>query len=126
MKLSKAEWAICVVAGVFLLFCGGYFAGSHSGAEPYQVTVQRQNPEATAPVPSQQVLEGLMVNINTASAGELTALPAIGEKRAQDIVTYREKNGSFARKEDLTDVPGIGQATLEGLLNYITVGGAGT
>ena len=50
--------------------------------------------------------EGL-VNINTASAEELCALPGIGTSRAADIVRYREKNGAFQTKEDIMKVSGI-------------------
>ncbi|MEG0441076.1 MAG: ComEA family DNA-binding protein [Oscillospiraceae bacterium] len=122
MKLSKAEWAICVIAASLLLFSGGYFAGSGSRAQPYTVTAQHQSapPPSPSPTPTSHV-ERIEININTASAAELTVLPGIGEKRAADIVAYREKHGDFTRKEDLTEVSGIGEATLKGLAEYITV-----
>ncbi|QHB17183.1 MULTISPECIES: ComEA family DNA-binding protein [Mannheimia] len=54
------------------------------------------------------------VNINTASAAELQdKLVGIGEKKAQAIVDYRTQNGNFKSIEQLTEVSGIGQATLE-------------
>jgi NAD-dependent DNA ligase len=37
------------------------------------------------------------VNINTATKEELTSIKGIGEKRAQDIIDYRTKNGNFNR-----------------------------
>lgn len=61
------------------------------------------------------------VNINTASAEELDALPGIGAQRAADIIADREANGPFRIPEDLTRVPGIGEGILEGLIDYITV-----
>jgi len=48
------------------------------------------------------------VNINTATKEELTSLKGIGEKRAQDIIDYRTKNGPFKSVDDLEKVPGIG------------------
>lgn len=65
----------------------------------------------------------LLVNINTASAEQLTALPGIGERYAQNILDYREENGPFETKESLLNVEGIGQNRLEAILDYITVGG---
>ena len=47
------------------------------------------------------------VNINTASAKELTGISGIGETRANAIITYRENNGAFASIEDIKKVPGI-------------------
>lgn len=64
--------------------------------------------------------EGL-VNINTASAEELCALPGIGASRAADIVRYREKNGVFQTKEDIMKVSGIKQNAYDKLCDKITV-----
>lgn len=55
-----------------------------------------------------------LVNINTASAAEIQdKLVGIGAKKAQAIIDYREKNGKFLNLEQLTEVSGIGKATLE-------------
>ncbi|MBR0572995.1 MULTISPECIES: ComEA family DNA-binding protein [Pasteurellaceae] len=54
------------------------------------------------------------VNINTATAAELKdKLSGIGIKKAQAIVEYRQKNGKFLTVEQITEVSGIGKATLE-------------
>ena len=49
------------------------------------------------------------VNINTASAEELTQLKGVGPGNAAKIIAYREKSGLFKMPEDLMQVPGIGQ-----------------
>jgi len=53
------------------------------------------------------------VDINTADAQTLTQLKNVGEKKAQAIVEYRESHGKFASVEDLVNVKGIGQDTLD-------------
>jgi competence protein ComEA len=61
------------------------------------------------------------VNVNTASATELEALPGIGEVIAQAIVDYRTENGPFATVDALLDVSGIGDATLEDIRDLVSV-----
>lgn len=58
-------------------------------------------------------MEAVKVNINTATAEELTALKYVGEKSAQKIIEHRKANGPFEKVEDLLNVPGIGPKTLE-------------
>ncbi len=62
------------------------------------------------------------ININTASAQELTTLPRIGPKKASAIIEYRNKNGKFQRIEDIMKVKGIGEKTFLRLKDLITVG----
>jgi competence protein ComEA len=57
--------------------------------------------------------EAQPVNINTATAAELTQLKGIGTKYAERIVQYREANGPFKSAEDMMKVPGIGPRTCE-------------
>jgi competence protein ComEA len=51
----------------------------------------------------------------------MEALPGIGEVRAGAIVTYREANGPFASVDAVTDVSGIGPATLEAIRDLVEV-----
>ncbi|MBI4772525.1 MAG: ComEA family DNA-binding protein [Chloroflexi bacterium] len=76
-------------------------------------------PARTA-VPSPAPGSGL-VNINTASQAELESLPGIGPSLAGRIIEYRTANGPFPDVDALTNVNGIGPATLEKLRPYITV-----
>ena len=53
------------------------------------------------------------VNINTADVETLASLTGIGPAKAEAIVDYRDANGPFRSSEDLTNVKGIGEATVE-------------
>ncbi|GFH39685.1 helix-hairpin-helix domain-containing protein [Lactococcus insecticola] len=61
------------------------------------------------------------VNLNTADLTQLQTLSGIGAKKAQDIIDYREQNGNFKAIEDLSQVSGFGEKTLEKLKESITV-----
>ena len=62
-----------------------------------------------------------MVNINTASATALQALPGIGEAKAAGIVGDRDANGPFSSCDNLQRVSGVGPATVAGLKHICTV-----
>jgi len=62
-----------------------------------------------------------LININTASAEDLTSLKGIGEKTAQAIIEYREKNGAFKAIEDIKNVKGIGDKKFEVFKSSICV-----
>lgn len=61
------------------------------------------------------------VNINTAGKEELMTLRGIGESRAEDIIAYREKHGSFQKIEEIMKVSGIKDAAFEKIKEDITV-----
>lgn len=61
------------------------------------------------------------IRINSASVEELQKLQGIGPAKAQAIVTYREENGPFKTVEDLLEVSGIGEKTLENIKDDIVV-----
>lgn len=61
------------------------------------------------------------ININTAEAWLLKALPGIGDIRAQAIIAYRAANGPFNSVDELLMVVGIGPLTLEAIRDKITV-----
>ncbi|MEG9283170.1 helix-hairpin-helix domain-containing protein [Aerococcus urinae] len=61
------------------------------------------------------------ININTADASQLQEISGIGEKKAADIIQYRENKGSFQTIEEITEVSGIGDKTFEKIKEQITV-----
>ena len=62
-----------------------------------------------------------LVNLNTATEADFQTISGIGQKRAQDIIAYREANGKFKSVDELKNVSGIGAKTLEKLKEYVTV-----
>jgi competence protein ComEA len=63
-----------------------------------------------------------VVNLNTATAAQLEALPGVGARTAALIVEYRQKNGGFKKIEELMNVKGIGEKSFLKLKPLITVG----
>ena len=62
-----------------------------------------------------------LIDLNDASATELTKLPGIGPKRAEAIVTFREQHGGFRSVAQLLRIKGIGRAMLRKLRPLVTV-----
>ena len=69
--------------------------------------------EIPSGVTSKEASKEGKVNINTATVEELKTLKGVGEKKAEAIIEYRKKNGSFKTKEDLMKVRGIGKKLFE-------------
>lgn len=70
--------------------------------------------QSKVPIPYQE-----HISINEGSLKELEKLPGIGNSYAQRIIEYRETNGDFKSVEDLINVKGIGEKTLEKLKPFI-------
>lgn len=64
---------------------------------------------------------GTLININTADKETLCTLPGIGESKAADIISYREKSGGFQTKEELMQVSGIKESLFNRLEDKIRV-----
>ena len=124
--ISRYEKAVLGLTAAFLLFTGGWFLARQNTAAPYEVTTTQTVRPQTEAAPSasgeesrpDSLMEGEVIDLNTADVYELQRLPGIGEKRAQAIVDYREENGPFQSVEDLTRVSGIGEGILAGLRDY--------
>ena len=101
-------------------------SSTSSSKESYQIDEATKNnisiiTSSNSDEATSQDTTSKLININTASAQELTSLPGIGETKANNIVSYRTENGYFKTIEDLKNVSGIGDATFEQLKDYITV-----
>lgn len=67
-----------------------------------------------------------VVNINTANATQIAAIPGLGDKKSQAVLKYREKNGPFGRVDEIKKVQGIGDKMFEKIKGYLTVKGETT
>lgn len=61
------------------------------------------------------------INLNTATKEELMELPGIGAAKAEAILAWREKNGSFTQIEDLMKIEGIKEGVFSKIENYVRV-----
>ena len=86
-----------------------------------KVTEKTGEEEPSSGDGAEAAADGRLLNINTASAQDLTQLPGIGESRAQDIVDYREENGLFGAVEDIKNVSGIGDGIYNKIKDLIAV-----
>lgn len=73
------------------------------------------------PAPENNVDDVVYININTASEHNLQRLHGIGEATARAVVEYRETHGEFKSADELLNVKGIGEKTLEKIRDRITV-----
>jgi competence protein ComEA len=71
----------------------------------------------TAPLP---LCPAAPLDINSASASQLDALPGIGPAKAAAILRYREKHGPFPSIDDLAQVPGLGAAQVARLRDRVS------
>lgn len=119
-KITKTEWVLLGLTAVFLCGLLGLFA--HDRAVMAESTVMTR-----FEVPQEEFMPDMApLDLNAATAEELTALPGIGEELARRIVEYRTENGPFEKIEEIMEVSGIGEAKLAGLEGRVTVNEEGT
>jgi competence protein ComEA len=93
------------------------FSGGSRGAVGLPITAIQPGGPALSP-------PATVLDLNTADAAALDALPGVGPARARAIVGYRQANGPFHALQDLARVPGIGPAALAKLQGLVRVGGS--
>ncbi len=66
-----------------------------------------------------KIIAGIRINVNRATAGDLSLLPGVSEKTAENIVRYREREGGFSDFDDLLNVKGVKRKRLKKILPFI-------
>ena len=93
------------------------------GQQVYIPRLGATPPPSPTPLGAQPGAGGLKapLNLNTATAAELEALPGIGKVYAERIVAYRSQHGPFKSSEEIMQVQGIGPACYEQIRDLIVV-----
>ena len=128
MKKQKIP-ILALITCIFLGFLLGFFTGRNLDRTPVQIqtlppaTVRTSSVEdSVATTQSGGQNQAFPININTATAQQLEALPGIGPTYAQRIVDYRNANGPFTSPSQLLNISGIGEKRLAAIWDYITIG----
>jgi comEA protein len=114
VTLSKAQPAISTSPVAAIRLAEAPAKKSKAAARKSKNTKTKANSKAP--------LSGSL-NINTATAKELTKLPGVGPKKASLIVKWRNQHGSFGRVVDLRRVKGFGAKSVKKLLPYLAISG---
>ena len=127
-RRTRFDWAVLALAAVVLLVMGVRFVtGRVHPSGTWRVETQKDDGPAVSSSVSgdawpDSLLEGEVIDLNTASRADLERLPGIGQTRAQAIVDYRQEHGPFGSVDDLVRVDDIGAGILAQLRPYVTAG----
>ena len=120
---------IPVLALILCAFTLGFLLGRSQNRDPIYLSklpteAKHDFPPYDGTVPASKEYEvSFPIDLNTADIRQLTALPGIGEGLARRIIDYRAFCGPFSKPEELLNVEGIGEKTLESILDLVITGG---
>lgn len=124
---SIEKFAISLTAVMCSGFLGFVFLEMQP-SEDFVVTVEHSRSATPEEVKEEEPEEEIIVispenplNINLATQEELELLPNIGEKRASDIISWREEQGNFTAIEEIMLISGIGEGIFQDLMDLIWV-----
>lgn len=98
------------------------YKGEKTAAAPTAGIANQEAGSASASSSSAASADGAgKINLNTATAADLQKLNGIGEKKAEQIIAYREQKGGFKSIDELKEVSGIGDKTFDALKDQLTI-----
>lgn len=119
---EKMQWIMIGLLAISLLGGQLVFAQQMPGTKQMPSTPPTPGAGMAPPKAMPEPSAGMPVDINKADESTLTSLKGIGPEKAKAIVKYRQEKGGFKTVDELKNVPGIGDKTLETLRPLITVG----
>lgn len=117
-RVSRGEKMVLALTVLLLIAAVVCLSTMERGGTRYSISAM---PEPSPAAALEMAEDQPLVNLNTATAEELAALPGIGSVRAARIVAYREEHGPFAHAEDVMDVYGIGEGLFAEFCACVTV-----
>lgn len=121
--MKKGTISLLLVTAAFICIMTGVLIGRHTSGNFYSANKPSAGQEDIPSETNAEATDGGKLNINTATAAELTDLPGIGDTIAGRIIDYRNENGLFRAVDDLALVEGIGEKKIDAIREYITIGG---
>ena len=129
-KLLRPIAPLLAIGTLVVAMGGSWSTTSRALAAPLPTT-----PSPTSPKPGTSTDEPIRIvkkevsgklNLNTATEDQLMLLPTVGPSKAERIVAWRKKNGSFKRTADLRRVKGFGYRTFKKLEPFLEIKGEST
>ena len=130
-KFGKVHFVLAALTLVFLAALAGLAVRDGAAGSVYRIGTAgaaedgayRVETERATPAEADGTSAYGPIDVNTAAAEELRELPGIGPALSQAIVDYRAEHGPFRSVDELLEVNGIGEAKLDGIRDAITVNG---
>lgn len=96
-------------------------ANSAAASTPVSSSASSSSSSSSVSSSTSGAASGDLINLNTATASDLQKLNGIGEKKAEQIIAYRQEKGSFKSIDELKEVSGIGDKTFAAIKDQLTI-----
>jgi len=122
MTMRKSTFVLIILTMAFLFFIFGYLIAQQTNSNTYSIVSEHESTAANSAVSVSGKVDVVTLNLNTATADELAALPEMTAKLAANIIDYRNTYGNFARVENLLRVDGITRSIYLNIEQHLYIG----